>query len=204
MVLTVSSALSPVIGLVCHRRLADTSTRLDAGVEASGPHDFAVRESAVRLRHCHVHRIPLRVRDDRETPLRGDGTESKYSCFYPAVKLNSEIPKLLAAPVSPRFRSWPDHFRSTPINKHSQDPSHVSNVPEAAISRRLISRCIKGSIDLITICPVSWRQRELKQSTPWLVFARPQPSAVFFDDGAADRQSHAHAAGFCRVEWLER
>jgi hypothetical protein len=44
MVLTVSFALSPVIGLVCHRHLADTSAKLDAGVEASGPHDFAVRE----------------------------------------------------------------------------------------------------------------------------------------------------------------
>jgi hypothetical protein len=53
-------ALSPAIGLSCHRRLADigtsarsgsrTSARLDAGVEASGPHDFAVRFSAVRLR----------------------------------------------------------------------------------------------------------------------------------------------------------
>jgi hypothetical protein len=43
MVLTVSFALSPVIGLSCHRRLADISTKLDAGVEASGPHDFAVR-----------------------------------------------------------------------------------------------------------------------------------------------------------------
>ena len=43
MVLTVSFALSPVIGLVCHRHLADTSAKLDAGVEASGPHDFAVR-----------------------------------------------------------------------------------------------------------------------------------------------------------------
>jgi hypothetical protein len=52
--------LSPAIGLSCHRRLADigtsarsglsTSARLDAGVEASGPHDFAVRFSAVRLR----------------------------------------------------------------------------------------------------------------------------------------------------------
>jgi hypothetical protein len=48
------------------------------------------------------------------------------------------------------------------------------------------------------------RQRELKPSTLRLVFARPQPSAVFFDDGEADRKSHAHAAGFCRVEWLER
>src|SRR5665213_1509933 len=30
MVLTVSFVLSPVIGLCCHRRLADTSARLDA------------------------------------------------------------------------------------------------------------------------------------------------------------------------------
>src|ERR1700730_1450522 len=77
----------------------------------------------------------------------------------------------------------------------------VRFVPEAAISRRLISRCIKRGIDLITICPVSWRQRELKQSTLWLAFARPQPSAVLFDDGAADGQAHAHGAGFCREEW---
>ena len=50
--------LSPVIGLFCHRRLADTSAKLDASVEASGPHDFAVRVSAVRQGHFHVHRIP--------------------------------------------------------------------------------------------------------------------------------------------------
>jgi hypothetical protein len=36
-------ALSPVNGLSCHRRHADRSTRLDASVGASGPHDFAVR-----------------------------------------------------------------------------------------------------------------------------------------------------------------
>src|SRR4051794_5178535 len=41
MVLTVSFVISPVIGLVCHRRSA--CAKLDAGVEASGPHDFAVR-----------------------------------------------------------------------------------------------------------------------------------------------------------------
>jgi hypothetical protein len=96
MVLTVSFVLSPVIGLSCHRHRADmagrpgradfTSARLDAGVEASGPHDFAVRKSAVRqraldgsretrpairfrARRCRVHRIPPRVRDDRDTPL---------------------------------------------------------------------------------------------------------------------------------------
>jgi hypothetical protein len=44
MVLTAYFALSPAIGLSCHRRLADTSAKLDAGVEASGPHDFTVRE----------------------------------------------------------------------------------------------------------------------------------------------------------------
>src|ERR1700744_3514309 len=46
---------------------------LDASVEASEPHDFAVRSSAVRQRHRHVHRIPPHVRDDRETPLREAG-----------------------------------------------------------------------------------------------------------------------------------
>ena len=45
MVLTVSFVLSPVIGLSCHRHLARLLAKLDAGVEASGPHDFAVRIS---------------------------------------------------------------------------------------------------------------------------------------------------------------
>jgi hypothetical protein len=54
MVLTVSFVLSPVIGLYCHRRLADTSERLDASVEASGPYDFAVREK--RARHQRIPR----------------------------------------------------------------------------------------------------------------------------------------------------
>src|SRR3982075_4163632 len=47
MVLTVSSALSPVIGLSCHRRRWSRLHRLDAGVEASGPHGFAVRKLAL-------------------------------------------------------------------------------------------------------------------------------------------------------------
>jgi hypothetical protein len=61
MVLTVSFALSPVIGLSCHRhcrimrpiraRLGRSAIRqFDAGVEASGPHDFAVRSIVCRLR----------------------------------------------------------------------------------------------------------------------------------------------------------
>jgi len=46
MVLTVSFVLSPVIGLSCHRHPRDAKhhRELDASVEASGPHDFAVRD----------------------------------------------------------------------------------------------------------------------------------------------------------------
>jgi hypothetical protein len=59
MVLTVSFALSPVIGLTCHRRRRDVFRRLDAGIEASGPHDFAVRfRNAFVFRMQSVHRIP--------------------------------------------------------------------------------------------------------------------------------------------------
>jgi hypothetical protein len=36
--------LSPAIGLFCHRHQRSCLRQLDAGVEASGPHDFAVRE----------------------------------------------------------------------------------------------------------------------------------------------------------------
>ena len=76
MVLTASFALSPVIGLFCHRHLVDISTKLDASVEASGPHDFSVRSetNASRQKRRRVHRIPPRVRDDRERPfVRRDG-----------------------------------------------------------------------------------------------------------------------------------
>src|ERR1700678_2201283 len=70
MVLTVSFALSPVTGLVCHHRLADTSAKLDASVGASGPHDFAVRK-ITRSSVAPPASIASRpyVRDDRETPL---------------------------------------------------------------------------------------------------------------------------------------
>jgi hypothetical protein len=42
---------------------------LNASVGAPGPHDFAVRVRLARQARRRVHRIPLRVRDDRETPL---------------------------------------------------------------------------------------------------------------------------------------
>ena len=93
-------ALSPVTGLFCHRRQrisdlsapgwADLPSReLDASVGASGPHDFAVRESIFRQRAVDRSQVPKNppcdpiarktlprpphpvpyVRDDRETPL---------------------------------------------------------------------------------------------------------------------------------------
>jgi len=92
MVLTAYFVLSPAIGLSCHRHLADASARLDAGVEASGPHDFAVRVSAVRLASLPRHRIPPRVRDDREPPLCV-GRDGRYI----AVIGVSEKPKYFCA-----------------------------------------------------------------------------------------------------------
>src|ERR1700686_2652377 len=74
MVLTVSCALSRRPGFlatVAPEKLA--SQELDASVGASGPHAFSVRLSAVRYRRIRVHRIPPRVRDDREPPLCGTG-----------------------------------------------------------------------------------------------------------------------------------
>ena len=63
-------ALSPEIGLSCLRRRRSELRQLDASVEASGPHDLAVRFSAARQEYIHVHRISSRVRDDRDTPLK--------------------------------------------------------------------------------------------------------------------------------------
>src|SRR6266545_8371714 len=62
-------ALSPVIGFlvtVASKKLA--SQELDASVEASGPHDFAVRIRAVRQRRIRVHRSLSHVRDDGRRP----------------------------------------------------------------------------------------------------------------------------------------
>src|SRR3954470_2754433 len=85
-VLTVSFVISPVIGLCCHRRFA--CAKLDASVKASGPHDFAVRvqprSSAVPN---SVHRIPSRVRDDRERPSVGrDSAIRKVFCLWGETK----------------------------------------------------------------------------------------------------------------------
>jgi hypothetical protein len=57
MVLTVSFVLSPVIGLFV-TVICVMKRKLDASVEASGPHDFAVRVSTFRQACFSVHRIP--------------------------------------------------------------------------------------------------------------------------------------------------
>ena len=86
--------LSLVTGLSCHHHPCDAKHHheLDASVGASGPHDFAVRKISALVRSAaRVHRIPPRVRDDRETPLMWDETaehmqviwvrrESEYFC----------------------------------------------------------------------------------------------------------------------------
>ena len=60
-----------LVATVASEKLA--SQKLDASIGASGPHDFAVRltrcSSIAPLRPPH----PIRVRDDRDTPLVWDG-----------------------------------------------------------------------------------------------------------------------------------
>jgi hypothetical protein len=53
--------LSPVIGFLATVASQKNSARLDASVEASGPHDFAVRVGTTRQPCPRVHRIPSRV-----------------------------------------------------------------------------------------------------------------------------------------------
>jgi hypothetical protein len=69
MVLTVSFALSPVIGLVV-TVIRKVRCGFNASVEASRPRDFAVRFRAVRPQARKRPSHPaLHVRDDRDTPL---------------------------------------------------------------------------------------------------------------------------------------
>ena len=62
---------------------------LTPAFRASGPHDFAVRISAVRYRHFGVHRIPPRVRDDREPPLLVERDARIMQVIWVGVKLIS-------------------------------------------------------------------------------------------------------------------
>jgi hypothetical protein len=91
--------LFPVIGLFVAviGVMRQHYRQLNVSIETSEPHGFVVRLACARP--SHVRRPPHpapNVRDDRETPLlRSTGCESGYSCFYLAVKVNSENPKLM-------------------------------------------------------------------------------------------------------------
>jgi hypothetical protein len=125
--------LSPVIGLFCHRRSASNPAKLDASVEASGPHDFAVRLSAIRQRRIRVHRIPPHVRDDRETPLQRGGTGESISMLLPGRQVNfgkSEIGVMLSPPH--RSVGWAKaHLRRAhhDASGASRDGGHASLCP---------------------------------------------------------------------------
>jgi hypothetical protein len=60
MVLTVSFELSLAIGLfvTIPAVMRQHHRPVNASVEASGPHDFTVRDKCLRLVHCRVHRSP--------------------------------------------------------------------------------------------------------------------------------------------------
>jgi hypothetical protein len=106
MVLTVSFVLSPATGLFCHRRPQDH--HLTSLTPASGRHDHTTSPSArsalVRCATC-VHRIPPRVRDDREPPLCGTGPNRNNPASTP---VSSEIRKIrshIAGIFSEYFRA---------------------------------------------------------------------------------------------------
>jgi hypothetical protein len=109
---TAYSALFPVIGLSCHRHQRSCLRQLDAGVEASEPHDFAVRitccSSAAHQRPSHP--VP-NVRDDRETPLCVGRDGIAIFLFLPNGKAKNfskqdwtgELPNSLSGKSRPMF-----------------------------------------------------------------------------------------------------
>ena len=89
MVLTAYIVLSPVTGLSCHRHRRSYLRQLDASVGASGPHDFAVRKSALSsVAPLTSTASRPHVRDDRETPLVRSGTAGVLEVIW--VKCEAE------------------------------------------------------------------------------------------------------------------
>src|SRR5229473_2339237 len=81
-------ALSPVTGLSCHRRPREVLLPANL-TPASGRQDHTASPSArVTLvsRNSRVHRIPPRVRDDREPPLSSGETGEVKSVICPTAK----------------------------------------------------------------------------------------------------------------------
>jgi hypothetical protein len=93
MVLTVSFALSLVIGLCCHHCWRDcrgNRCQRDASVEASRPYDFAVRFEHIRRMCRRVHRIscPTFVTIARR-PSCGQETRGKMPVICPTLQAKS-------------------------------------------------------------------------------------------------------------------
>jgi hypothetical protein len=87
-----SANLTPASGRQDHTTSPSASTVYAIGIDARPAEALAKAKSAVRqravdgsrearpaitsrARHCRVHRIPFRVRDDRDTPLCGTGRQ---------------------------------------------------------------------------------------------------------------------------------
>ena len=91
MVLTVSFVVSPESRLVASVPLRSVSfSGVDTSVGVSGRHDFAVRNTRIRLVRCCVHRISCPTFcDDRETPLGRAGDARKPARDLPDVTSES-------------------------------------------------------------------------------------------------------------------
>ncbi len=82
---TAYSALSPVTGLSCHRRPREVLLPANL-TPASGRQDHTASPSARPAfvsRKLRVHRIPPRVRDDRDPPLSSGETREARSLICP-------------------------------------------------------------------------------------------------------------------------
>jgi hypothetical protein len=111
MVLTVSFVLSPASPALLPPSPAVCLRQLDTSVRVSGPHDFAVRVSAVRLWHYRVHCIPrptFVTIAKRPFCVGGDGTSINQN--FDLVKLISEIPKSVSS------CRWRAQQRQTPLH----------------------------------------------------------------------------------------
>ena len=84
---TTYSGLSLVIGFLATIAPEKPASReLDASTEASGPHAFVVRVSAIRQRRLRVHRNPPLVRDDGQRPSSRDGMAVTMPLISTSVK----------------------------------------------------------------------------------------------------------------------
>jgi hypothetical protein len=115
MVLTAYFALSPVIGLFCHRRLTDASVRLDASVEASGPHDFAVRKQALSSK------APLRPPHPAPTSV----TIAKRPSCGRGIAMDIELIWVFGKSEYFFIRGWTGNSQNSPSGKST----HLFAVP---------------------------------------------------------------------------